>query len=295
MAYNLVIDISRWQVYVDYAALKTAGIVKGAVVKCSQGKSVDALFDTHALGFTEQNLPMAVYHWYDPYVDVKTQLDTIRSQISKYPQINAVAIDVEQYGWTISNLIPIKDPLWLAINILSLVTGVMTLGVNVMIYSRTLLIMEKFKYLVITDPANAASTNWLYRSDLNLIKWMASYPFGSAVITCTWEVLMSGWAPKIFSPFIASTWPSSYRYFDAWQWSGDKFVLPHITNANGGGTAIDLNYFSDEALARFSKPALPPAPDYKILLENVYNELVDLKAHDVKELDYVMGLIKPGG
>ena len=293
--FNVVADLSHWQYYIDYAALKAAGILKGVVVKCSQGKSVDTLFDTHAMGFIDQRMPTAAYHWFDPYVDLKLQLDLIRSQTSKYPAIQAVMIDAEQFGWTSSNLVPYKDPLWLSINLLAMVTGIQTMGLDVMLYSRTALVMERFKYLVVSEPNNQASTNWLYRPELNIIKWMASYPFGNTVVTCTWGELMTSWAPKVFSPYIASTWPTSYRYFDAWQWSGDKFVLPYFKNSAGGATAIDLNYFSDEALARFTEPAAPPSPDYKALLETVYYELVDLKAHDVKELDYIMGLIKPGG
>lgn len=290
MANNLVIDISHWQVYVDYESLKLRSPVKGAVIKSGQGKTQDSLFNTHAQGFTEVGMPLAIYHWYDPYVDVKEQIELIRSQLQVYPSINLVNIDVEQFGWTYQNLPPYKTSAWLSNTILSFVTGIQTMGAKVGIYSRTSLIVDKFKEMI----------SWLYDPRLDLVKWMASYPFTGTVVSCTWDVLMSQWAPKVFSPYVASGWPLDKRYFDAWQWSGDKFVLPFIKNNNGGGTAIDLNYFSDEALAKFTKSAVepPPAEDemakLRQLINTVYYELVDLEAHNAKELAYIIGLVKPG-
>lgn len=282
---NVVIDISKWQWNLDYKGLKEHSPVKAVVVKCSQGKIVDERSATHLAGLQAVKMPAGVYHWYDPYVDVKDQLEVIRATLIKHPQVRFVTIDVEQYGYTYRNLPPIKDAQWLSDKIYSLVTGVKTLGVNVGIYTRALLILEKFKPML----------NWLYDPSLDISVWLASWPFDGTAVSTTWDALMSTWAPKTFLPYYSNNWPTDKRHADAWQWSGDKFLLPFIMNSNNKLSAVDLNYFSDETLARFTESApSQPSTSEKLLLK-VYNELVDLKNHNVKELDYILKLIKPEG
>ena len=282
---NVVIDVSKWQWFIDYNGLKLHSPVKGALVKCSQGKVVDDRSDAHITGFQQVDMPTAVYHWYDPYVSVKDQLEVIRAMLNKHPKLRVVAIDVEQFGYTYRNLPPIKDPQWLSDTIYSLVTGVKTLGVDVAIYTRALLILEKFKPIL----------NWLYDPKLDLIVWLASYPYDRTVISVAWEGLMSSWAPKTFSPYYSNNWPVHKRYADVCQWSGDNFILPFNNNSKSVASPVDLNYFSDEALKRFTKP-LPTQPsEAEKLIATVYNELIDLKSHDIKELDYILGLLKPKG
>lgn len=246
--YKLVLDASYYQQAFDFDKLKPW--VSGFIFRSLFGVWKDPKFKEHTSRAVDAGYDrLATYAWMRPDENIKLQLERLGEQLYNSP-IKVVAVDVEQHGITHFNFHPFYSPERLSDLAWQYISGLTTMGLVPAIYSRTTWIEAYAKPL----------WNWIFRYPV----WMASYPFAKGRIALTWETLIERYAPKAFSPYLPKNWTASQGVVDAWQWSGDKFLLPGIykNEAKTAGIAVDLNYVSD-TFADMMKIGsfVPPLPE----------------------------------
>lgn len=253
--YQLMLDISYYQQALDWEYLKTW--VRGFIFRALFGVWKDPKFRDHIKHAMDAGYDqMAAYAWFRPDESIKAQLEKLAEQLYGTP-IKVVFIDVEQQGWTYLNLFPYFSPEKLSDLTWQYVSGLTTMNVTPAIYTRSSWVASYAKPL----------ENWMYQYQT----WLASYPFAKGRIALSWEELLAIYAPKKFSPYYMKYWNPENGQADAWQWSGDKFILPGIYK-NVEKTAsipVDLNYVSN-GLANLMKigntTPLPEVPSFETWL-----------------------------
>lgn len=221
----LGVDVSGWNTSINWQTLYEGG-VRFAVIKLTQGtSSLTNLARDHVEGARKAGILVAGYHWNDPMLDDKKQVEFFASQLDKH-DIHLAFIDVEQYwqDWnewykgSITKIIPSSRINQSAYNVM---TGIRNLGYNAQIYTR---------WSFITGRAPLMES-WIKP----LATWYAHYPYGSGRVNANWQDFKAGgrYFPGISQP----TLPAGTNW-KLWQFSGDKFILPGT-----GGSPIDLNYF----------------------------------------------------
>lgn len=283
--YKLVLDISHYH-YLNYDLVCEQ--VDGFIVRAAFGQYKDARFETHYSEIAARGKPIAVYQWFRPDQSVTAQIEVMKLALEN-KKIRVIFSDQEQHGLYFNggSMIPFYSPAALSELCRSHVTGLALHGYEVGTYTRGTWVMERCQ----------PSLAWRYEYPV----WLASWPYAQGAYTCSWNEFKSTWLPKTFSPFYPSGWPVEKRFADAWQFTGDKFILPGINTSTGVNRSVDVNFVSDALFARFTDaPVIPPAPDSAELIKTVYDELSDLKtrmqtnlAGELVELDYIMGLLKP--
>lgn len=243
--YKLVLDVSHHQTF-NYDLVKK--YVDGFIIRFGFGISPDTLANKHYDGFKEK--PCAGYQWFRPDQDVKAQIELVKVKTAG-KDIKVFFSDQEQqgmYGVPLSTY----SPALLSDRARQHVEGLALHGFDMGIYSRATWISQYAKPML----------EWITKYHM----WLASWPYAKGAITTSWEELINYWAPKTFSPFYASDWPSTAKTAQAWQWSGDKFIVPGIYTTQGVPRSADFNYVSDALFERFKTgeiiqpPVIDPLP-----------------------------------
>lgn len=270
--YKLVMDVSHHQTF-DYDLVKQH--VDGFIIRAAFGKDRDSLFQKHYDGFKEK--PCAAYQWFRPDQDVAAQVEVVKV-LCDGKTIRCVFSDQEQAG---RYNIPLSNFSAIVLNQKANehVTGLALHGFEMGIYTRATWVSENVPQL----------TNWMY--DYNV--WLASWPYAAGAVSTTWEDLLSDWAPKVFSPFFTMEWPADKRRADAWQWSGDKFIVPGIFTTDGVPRSSDFNFVSDALFDRFMSggaarvPVARPAGDVNSRLAKLEKDMKNAKI-DIDRIENVM-------
>lgn len=230
--YKLVMDVSHHQTF-DYDLVKQH--VDGFIIRTAFGTERNSLFQKHYDGFKEK--PCAGYQWFRPDQDVTAQIETVKLACEG-KTIRCIFSDQEQAG---RYNIPMSNFSAAVLNERANehVTGLELHGFEMGIYSRATWISQFVPQL----------TNWMY--DYNV--WLASWPYAVGAVNASWDELMDTWAPKIFSPYFTLDWPANKKRADAWQWSGDKFIVPGVFTADGVPRSADFNFVSNALFAHFSR------------------------------------------
>lgn len=242
--YKLVLDVSHHQTF-NYDEVKKH--IDGVIIRFGFGTQADTMCDKHYDGFKE--LPCAGYQWFRPDQDVKAQIELVKVKTAN-KGIRVFFSDQEQRGHWIwgADVAPYYPSYQLSEFARAHVEGLKLHGFDMGVYSRASWITSYAQPM----------WNWMFM----YYTWLASWPYATGSHTTSWESLMTYWAPKSFSPYYTSTWP--VKKTEAWQWSGDKFVLPGVYTNPSSGTPVprscDLNYVSDALFAKFTEPVLPPPP-----------------------------------
>lgn len=232
--YHLVIDLSYYNPKTDFEVVSE--YVEGFILRIAYGTTKDTCFVDFAKRLYKLGKPIASYQWFRPDQDVKAQLEIARQQLTDAGVPMHVGFsDQEQHGRSgYLNLPPHYSASDLSKRGRDHVEGLTTLIKNVGTYTRSSWISERARPTVWGEDA------WLY----DYLVWLASWPYASKVVSTTWSDFLANWMVKSFSPYYASGWPN--KFADAWQFSGDKFVLP------GGDGAFDFNLVSDNMLQLMS-------------------------------------------
>lgn len=268
--FALGIDISSYQVTVDWSIIKAAG-VSFIAARSSVGTKADAMFATHVQGAYNANIPVIAYHAMDPgyYVDALQSLDKL--------------VNIDQY------LPAAKDQQWQAF--------VQSIA-NKKLYGVALdfEIYKDWAGKTITDGwLKEIALQWMIRLQHQLpqyqvrlfysgewfIKgfapsiestgclnpicdaWTAMYPYASGVVDLPdWASLKAQYPPDILSSGGENPPAFNFPSWKFWQFSGDKFTLPGIKGAVGQPSAVDLNFFNGtvEDLNTYLGFAVTPAP-----------------------------------
>lgn len=288
--YKLVLDVSHYQ-KIDYKLV--APHIDGVIARCAFGIEPDKLFLAHYHGFKAEGKPVATYQWFRPDQDVKAQIETVKT-LTNGTDVHMVFSDQEQhtpYGFPL----PIYSDAKLSEAASAHMSGLKLHGFEIGMYSRATWITAR----------SFSMTNWMYDYQV----WLASWPYATGATYTSWDYLKSFWAPKAFSPYFTANWPADKRRADAWQWSGDKFILPGIYTTTGVARSVDLNFVSDELFAKFSAPVAvePPVVVEPPIVDTMRNELYDLEQSmigrkaavgslldiDINELSAIRKMIPP--
>lgn len=243
----MILDISYYQQALDWENLKTW--VNGFVIRSLFGVWKDPLFRDHVSHALDAGYDtLATYAWFRPDESIKMQLEKLGEQLYGTP-IKVVFIDSEQHGRTYLNLPPIYSPEKLSDLVWQYVSGVKTLGIIPAHYTRSTWVSSYAKPL----------ENWMYKYHC----WLASYPFGKGRIALSWDEMLSMYAPKTFAPYYMKYWDTSKGEASAWQWSGDKFVLPGIYKDKNktSNMPVDLNYFANDLVNLMNVGNAAPLPE----------------------------------
>jgi len=243
---NLAADLSYYQWFFPYD--EASEFLSRLIPRISFAGAEDKRFRFHA-GAWQKTLEG--FTWYDPYVDVKKQIETVRTAIHG-TRISRIWVDVEQHGVSYKNLPPYVAPAKLSTGILSYVTGLETMGIPVGTYTRSTWVWAHCRPML----------DWMYSRPV----WLASYPYASGLVNVTWQSLIDDWAPKKFSPYFVPDWPEDLRRADIWQFSGDKFVLPGVQGSNSKPIALDIDWvFEEEGAGPAPEPELSDSQKLEIL------------------------------
>lgn len=230
--YKLVMDVSHHQTF-DYDLVKQH--VDGFIIRAAFGKEPDSLFEKHYNGFKEK--PCAVYQWFRPDQDVTAQIEVVKI-LCEGKNIRCAFSDQEQagrYNVPLSNF----SAVFLNERAHEHISGLELHGFEMGIYSRATWISQ----------FSPQMRDWMY--DYNV--WLASWPYAAGAVTTDWDILMNTWAPKVFSPFFTIDWPADKKRADAWQWSGDKFIVPGVFTRDGVPRSADFNFVSNALFEKFSR------------------------------------------
>ena len=241
----LGVDVSGWNTSINWDSLYSGGI-RFAIVKLTQGtSSVTNLAENHITNARRVGMVVAGYHWADPMMNDKAQIDFFASHMDRH-NIKLGYVDVEQYwaDWKefydgkITKFIDKTRISQCAYNIM---TGIRNLGLKSQTYSR---------WSFITDRADPMKL-WIPPEE----SWYAHYPYKIGKINANWQDFLPGgaWYPTLPAPYL----PSNVKW-RMWQFSGDKFILPGT-----GGSPIDLNFFSGtekELINFFAGNVIIPTP-----------------------------------
>lgn len=254
----LGVDVSHWNDYVDFAALRAGGVCF-AVVKISQGSQLrDGRRIQHVNAARRAGLLTGGYHWCDPNHDPAAQVENFL-RAAEGLELDFCAVDVEQYwrDWEewqngkISRLVPpavISRCARQTAETIARHTARPTL-----IYTRTTFVQAYA----------APMQDWLADWDV----WLAQYPYPRGKVSVDWPTLHREHLPRTFAPAL----PRGVRDWRMWQFSGDRFILP-----GGGGQPLDLNWFngSPADLRRWcgapAENCPPPAPPLEEMVRRLW-------------------------
>jgi len=221
----LGVDVSRWQAMVDWKRLRAAG-VSFAIIKASQGTTlVDNLLRVHFNGAKAAGLVTGVYHWIDPTLPARQQVDHFLKACAGL-NFDFTALDVEQYWqswqeWARGSIVTRVPPARISQNAREAAEVLRTATKSpVVIYTRA---------SFVRDYAPPMQT-WLPAWPL----WLAHYPYPKGQISLSWESLLENHLPQIAAP----TLPPNCESWRFWQFSGDRLVLPGVSGA------LDVNFFN---------------------------------------------------
>ena len=287
--YKLVMDVSH-HVRLNYDLVKK--YVDGFIIRFGFGVDVDTMSEQHYNGLKDK--PCAGYQWFRPDQDIKMQIELVKQRVGD-KNIKVFFSDQEQKGiYNIST--STYSPDLLSERGRAHVEGLALHGFDMGVYSRATWVSQYAKPML----------SWLP----NYYNWLASWPYASGAVNTTWEYLMSFWAPKTFSPYYTADFLQAHRVAKAWQWSGDKFIVPGVTTSTGIPRSSDFNFVRDDLFERFITGGViapPVIPDP--IIESTYNELGDLISSmlsgkleidsrlmkDINKLIAIRSVMKPGG
>ncbi len=232
MELTLGVDVSHWDMTVDWGILKQGGVEFG-VAKCAQGNYyTDPTALVNFNDMREHGLITGLFGWHDPGYSAKSQVDYWLKNAPGKPDFYAV--DVEQYWkdweqWCKKKIVDTFSPKFISDETYKMCHGLSDAAkVPIAVYSSKWFLEEY-------SPQCAA---WL--ADENWPLWLATYPYKGGVVKTTWEDWRANWMnwqlnPK--APRTAPLLPKGCTDWWSWQISGDKFVLP------GAKSKLDLNWY----------------------------------------------------
>ncbi|MEW6180236.1 MAG: glycoside hydrolase family 25 protein [Chloroflexota bacterium] len=243
----LGVDVSHWNDFVDFAALREGGVCF-AVVKISQGSQLqDGRRIQHGSAARRAGLLTGGYHWCDPTHDPTRQVENFL-RAAEGLQLDFCAVDVEQYWadwreWSSRNITRLVPPGQISRCARQVSEGIARrTGKPTLIYTRTTFVQAYA----------APMQDWLAEWPL----WLAQYPYPRGKLSVDWPALRREHLPHTFTPAL----PRGVKDWRMWQFSGDRFILP-----GGGGQPLDLNWFNGglsdlRAWCGLDAPACPPPP-----------------------------------
>ena len=254
--YALGVDVSAYNPVVEWHTLKQGG-VSFAFARSSYGVNKDNSFAGHVQGAYDAGIPMLAYHALEPgyYFNALQTLDKANDmdkwlpasmdaqfqamkQSLSYKKLYGLAVDFELVKDWNGNVLP---DIWL--------------------WTILKQFCKRVKAAFPQYPLMVYTGGWVVWSYCKTIEnmggvpdtflWVAYYPYDTTVISTNWDELKKYYPPETMTisfpdgkrqtqnpPFLG--W-SGWKF---WQFSGDKFKLPGVKNAQGKPSAVDLNFYN---------------------------------------------------
>jgi GH25 family lysozyme M1 (1,4-beta-N-acetylmuramidase) len=257
------IDISHYQkiTAAGWGLMKDMAKLDFVFAKCSEGIDwIDPSFAGHVQGAYDVDIPMFGYHYFKTgyYVEYgmnvdkwpkaadDKQLNNLKKAV-KNKKLYGVMLDIEDTS---------ESATWTAF-----ASGVFAGRVRDWLnqeYGQDFLLIDylgEWMWKLAPD-----QFSWLVKHPLSIAK----YPYVKGYVTTTWDDLKE----KYFPPGDTTIPTLCCSKWDWWQFSGDKFIVPGITNQSGGATAVDLQFYNGAASWLYkrikfvpkSEPNPPPLP-----------------------------------
>lgn len=234
---KLVIDVSdynaayntltrKYKSNIDWALLASHGVV-GAIVKSSQGNyNVQGSMPIHAAGAVGVGMFVDLYHWADPLIYWREQIELIVRSIDTLAKsginVRRVWIDTEQQWadwqeWARKKITKIIEPARIADCTYNILQELDRRLIEDGIYTRLSFIKDYAPGVAAYLPEYA--------------NWLASYPRNG--IKTTWEMFLNTCVPTVQPPQGTGCKPP-----ELWQFTGDQYQLAGIS----GGVDLSIYY-----------------------------------------------------
>ena len=312
--FPLVLDISQYQQVIDWPKLKADGLGGFIWIRASYGAEgqgfgggVDALVADHVQHAFDMGIPCGLYHALDPGyyfyklqslgkvqqidtylpVDKDEQIQTL-IKAAKFKRYYALAIDYELFRDWNGNTMPDG---WLNEVVFQFLIRVRKVfpGVPIYFYSGSWFIWNYVKSLETTGRIKGLAK-----------LWTAYYPYGAGVVNLAdADDLKPLYPPNdmtiTFPDGKRVTQNPPYLGFDGWnfwQFTGDKFTLPYITDTLSRPSALDFNFYNGTLAQLYAEigytapvpePEPEPEPEPSGDLAEVLERIAQLQA-DITEI-----------
>jgi lysozyme len=244
MALARGLELAIYQPVVDWAVLTQATGINFVVVKASEARTQDPLFQQHWAGAKAAGLLRGAYHFLRQATDPQAQVDAFLNALGGDPGELPPTLDIEDTRMTSPSAMAAAAQFWLR-------------AVESALHRKPMIYTAAWWW----NPGlffGGRYPDWAPSYDL----WVASWPMKKSVPT------IAQIEQAQFKPIMPKSW-TSWRF---WQYSGDAATVPGITNTNGSPVTVDLDVFNGtpddlRALAQSLGPVgqaatvtLPPAP-----------------------------------
>jgi GH25 family lysozyme M1 (1,4-beta-N-acetylmuramidase) len=284
--YAFVMDVSKYQPRIDWQEM--AEYVKAVAIRSSfgaigYGGYTDPKLALHNQGAYDVNIPTILYHALDPgyYVNKLQSLEKLKN-VDQY-----LPADKDEQWQTFLQALEHKSFYALTVDheiTLDWNRQVIPIGWQTEIAKMWMTRMLKRFPNVPRIYYTGSWFVWGFAKDIEttgVLKnicdlWSAYYPYADGVVNLKhWEDIKANYPPDTMSiqfptePMPRQTQNPPYLGWDTWkfwQYSGDKFTLPFITDEVGNPSALDLNLFNGTTAKlyeylKFTPATVTPTPE----------------------------------
>lgn len=251
-------DVSHWWPGLDYALLSQW--LDGFIIKATSGSySIDPMYREHYdyIGDLASRSP---YHWNDPLSNDNQSVALLVGTVDN-DEREFIMVDSEQWwadwskwrAWIRREIpasqVPKLSPARISESAYNICNKLTQMRERVLLYTNMYFVLQYSPQML----------DWIGDVDV----CYAQYPYGSGYVNCSWDEFISDWLPAQNEPYWASQWPSNLRKFSAWQFTGNKFILPGFN-----GRTCDLDYIKKSWLN--NEP--PPEPPHRSFWPMVFKK-----------------------
>ena len=227
------LELALYQPVVDWPTLTQATGINFVMVKASEGRAQDPLFQQHWAEAGRAGPLRGAYHFLRQANDPQQQVDVFLNALGSDPGELPPTLDIEDTRMTAAPAMAAAAQLWLR-------------AVEEALHRKPLIYTAAWWW----DPGmliNGGYPDWAPNYDL----WVASWPMKKSVPTIA-QIEQAQFKPIM---------PKSWNKWLFWQYSGDAATVPGISNTNGRPATVDLDVFNgtpDDLRALAQLPAAVP-------------------------------------
>jgi len=230
MALARGLELAIYQPVVDWPILTQATGLSFVMVKASEGRLQDPLFQQHWAEARQAGLLRGAYHFLRQATDPQQQVEVFMNALGGDPGELPPTLDIEDTRMTAPPAMAAAAQLWLR-------------EVENALHRKPLIYTAAWWW----NPGmliNGRYPDWAPNYDL----WVASWPMKKSVPT------IGQIEQAQFKPIL----PKSWNKWLFWQYSGDAATVAGISNSNGQAATVDLDVFNgspDDLRALAQMPA----------------------------------------
>ena len=210
------LELAIYQPVVDWPTLTQATGISFVMIKASEARYPDQLFQQHWAEAKQAGLLRGAYHFLRQATDPQQQVDVFLNALGGDPGELPPTLDIEDTRMTAPPAMATAAQLWLS-------------AVENALHRKPLIYTAAWWW----NPGMLIAggyPDWAPNYDL----WVASWPMKKSVPTVT-QIEQAQFKPIM---------PKSWSKWLFWQYSGDAATVPGISNTNGSPATVDLDVFN---------------------------------------------------